>query len=65
MRVSIRGNNCSMTKVAIRLRALEMTAEEDFEHLKKSQPWVLRLAGRSDIANYLGISIFELAKLMK
>jgi hypothetical protein len=52
-------------KVAERIRTLtEMTGPQRFLHLKKKQPWVLKLAKIEDIASYLAISV-EMAMALK
>jgi hypothetical protein len=54
------------TKVEDRIRVLEsMSGAERYEHLKSTQPWVFSLAGKADIASYLGISVDMLKKLKK
>ena|SRR5579872_2728505 len=53
-------------KVAGRLLMLNrMTGEQRFEHLQSTQPWVFALAGRQDIANYLGVAVEEFKTLAR
>jgi len=53
-------------KVAERLRTHQtMTEQERFRHLQDTQPWVFRLASRSDIASYLGITTETLRELSR
>jgi len=55
-----------LEKVTERLRMLNtMTGEERFEHLRSAQPWVFTLAGRQDIAAYLGLATEELRTLVR
>lgn len=52
-------------KVAERVRMMTlMPAEERFAHLKATQPWVLELAKEEDVANYLGMAVGMLRKLV-
>ena len=53
-------------KVDERIRILEtMSVPERYGHLRATQPWVFSLAGKEDIASYLGISVAMLRKLEK
>lgn len=48
-------------KVADRIYvARHFTARERFDHLMATQPWVLELAEKEDVANYLGVEVWEL-----
>ena len=53
-------------KVAERLRIHQTSNEQErFQHLQETQPWVLNLASRTDIASYLGITPERLRELSK
>ncbi|MDO6433291.1 hypothetical protein Q4E93_21955 [Flavitalea sp. BT771] len=53
-------------KVQDRLRSLQtMSDQERYDHLKATQPWVLKLAEPGDIAAYLGVSKEVLRELRK
>jgi len=52
-------------KVADRLQSIQtMTPQERFRRLHATQPWVFALAGKEDIASYLGISVGMLRKML-
>jgi hypothetical protein len=53
-------------KVNERLRVQQtMNAQERFQHLQETQPWVFSLVSRDDIASYLGIAVEELRQLTR
>lgn len=53
-------------KVNQRLRMQQtMSAQERFQYLQETQPWVFSLVSRGDIASYLGIPAEELREMMK
>lgn len=53
-------------KVAERMHMLRtMTGEERYEHLCATQPWVLSLVSRHDVAAYLGVPVEQLKTLAR
>jgi hypothetical protein len=45
--------------------ARNLSPEERFAHLRKTQPWVFGFVEDEDIANYLGVSGEELSELRR
>jgi hypothetical protein len=55
-----------LEKVNERLRMRQtMNAEERFQYLQGTQPWVFSLASRGDITSYLDITVEELRQIAK
>jgi hypothetical protein len=53
-------------KVEDRIRVYwHLSANERFDYLEATQPWVLELAAEEDQANYLGVEVVELRRLRR